>query len=145
MLHFVHSCVVPQLSHFLELSLVVFPFFLTSCVNLVTLPTHSRWLKCCFVIPKSLSMLHVLLFTIFFFTVFLFLHNFNFSFSFTKNWFSDFFDQKHLHFLSFFLFFVAFLFFTFTFDFDFVFAIFSLPFYFYLFFQLFYFYFLLLF
>ena len=46
-----HSCVVPQLLHYLLLSLMVFPF-LTSCVHLITLPTHSRWLKCCFVIPK---------------------------------------------------------------------------------------------
>ena len=27
-------------------------------MHLITLPTHSRWLKCCFVIQKSLSVLH---------------------------------------------------------------------------------------
>ena len=54
----VFSCVVPQLLHFLHLSLMVF-LFLTSSVHLITLPTHSRWLKCCFVIPKSLSVLQV--------------------------------------------------------------------------------------
>ena len=32
--------------------------FWTSCVHLITLPTHSRWLKCCFVILKTLSVLH---------------------------------------------------------------------------------------
>ena len=46
-----YGCVVPPLFHFLQLSLMVFPF-LTSCVHLIILPTHSRWLKCCCVIPK---------------------------------------------------------------------------------------------
>ena len=34
--------------------------FLTSWVHLITLPMHSRWLKCCLVIPTSLTVLHLL-------------------------------------------------------------------------------------
>ena len=32
--------------------------FVTSCVHLITLPTHSRWLKCCSFTQISLSVLH---------------------------------------------------------------------------------------
>ena len=46
-----HSC-------YSVFSLVSWFSFLTSCVHLISLPTHSRWLRCCFVIPKSLSVFH---------------------------------------------------------------------------------------